>query len=332
MKNLARNLLISMLLIPISAFTQTKVGTTAAAFMQIGTGGRSAAMGETAGADALDVSAIFWNPALAATIPTHQVYFNHIDWFADINLEYGSVLLSLGNLGNIAASFYTMNSGQIAVTSEERPEGTGEKYTVQDLMVGLSYMRSLTDRFSIGGTFKLIRSSIWNMSASAMAMDIGLGYQTPFKPVAIAMSIVNFGSEMQMRGTDTAIRFDPDPRVRGNNDAIVAYQATRSWDLPVSFRFGLTYKLLNRGATKLLVNSDVLYPNNNENYVNLGAEYRLYDIYFLRAGYRKLFLAEREGGLTLGAGLVFRNIQFDYTYADWERLGFVQYLGIGFRF
>jgi hypothetical protein len=316
----------------LSVEAQTKVGTTAAGFLQIGPASRIMSMGEAAGALATDVTSLYWNPALAADLVQNQVYFNHISWFANINLEYGILLLNLNHWGKVAASFYTLNSGQIEVTTEERPEGTGEKYDVQDLMLGLTYARSLTDRFSIGGTVKLIRSTIWNMNASTMAVDLGLAYQTPLTPVVIAMSISNFGGEMQMTGTDAAIRFDPDPRVSGNNDGIVGYQATRSWDLPVNFRFGISYKLLSTASNHLIINSDILYPNNSNNYVNVGAEYRLMNVCFFRAGYRQLFLDRSEGGLALGVGLKYRNLEVDYGFSDRGRLDAVQYFALGFNF
>jgi len=331
MKKISIIIFINLCLI-LSATAQTKVGTTAAGFLQIGPAGRTMSMGEAAGALATDVTSIYWNPALAANLIQNQVYFNHISWFADINLEYGILLLNLGNWGKVAGSFYTLNSGQIEVTTEERPEGTGEKYNVQDMMIGLTYARGLTDRFGIGGTVKFIRSSIWNMSAMTMAIDLGLAYQTPLNPIVIAMSISNFGGEMQMTGTDAAIRFDPDPRVSGNNDGVVGYQATRSWDLPVNFRFGISYKIINSSSNNFVINSDILYPNNSKNYVNLGAEYQLMKTYFFRAGYRQLFLDQSESGVSLGAGLKYRNIQVDYAFADRGRLDAVQYFAIGFNF
>ena len=162
---------------------QTKVGTSAANFLQIGVGARGAAMGESAVANGSDLSAVYWNPALAANVQKGQAYFNQIKWFAGIDLSYGSVLLNMGNLGNFAATFYSLSSGQIAVTTEERPEGTGELYEAQDLMIALSYARALTDRFNFGGTFKIVNSTIWNTTAATMAVDIGLTYKTPLRPV-----------------------------------------------------------------------------------------------------------------------------------------------------
>lgn len=315
-----------------SSLPQSKVGTVAAPFLQIGVGGRGASMGETAVAHGSDVSAIYWNPALAAGLEKGQAYFNHTTWFADIDVNYGAVMLSFDEIGNFALSFYSLNSGQLEITTEERPEGTGELFTVQDLMLGLTYGRALTDRFNLGGTVKLIRSALWDMSASTFALDVGLTYRTPLERVTLGMAISNFGGEMQLAGTNTAVRYDPDPRVRGNNDGVVADLRTRSWDLPVMFRFGLAYRLWNSRLNQILLSGDVLYPNNNDNYVNAGLEYGVNNMVFLRAGYRQLFLDDAEGGLALGIGVHYRDFHFDYAYTDRGRLSSPQYFSVGVSF
>jgi len=312
-----------------NVFAQTKVGTTAANFLQIGVGARGVALGEAATASARDISSLYWNPALIAFADRSQVYFNHIQWFAGIDLNYGSVLLKIGGLGNIAATFYTLNTGQMEVTTEEYPNGTGDLFTAQDLMASISYGRALTDRFKIGGSVKYINSQIWNSSASAFAVDVGLTYRTPFDPMTLGMSISNFGSEMRMLGTDAAVRFDPDLRVGGNNDGVVADQHTRSWDLPILFRFGLAYDMISTTSHQIQILGDVLYPSSNENYVNMGLEYGFLNSYFLRAGYRQMFLGDREGGLALGAGIKLYKIFVDYAYSDRGRLNDVQYFSIG---
>ena len=84
------------------------------------------------------------------------------------------------------------------VTNETYQDGTGALFTVQDIMVGLSYARALTDRFNIGTTLKYINETIWNTSASALAVDVGLSFHTPLEPLTLAMSISNFGSEMRI--------------------------------------------------------------------------------------------------------------------------------------
>jgi hypothetical protein len=312
--------------------SSSRVATTAAAFLRIGVGARGVAMGETAVAHATDVSATYWNPALAASLSSSQAYFNYTDWFAGITLSYGSVMLNLGNTGQIGATVYVMNSGEMDITTELRPEGTGERFRVQDLMLGLTYSRSLTDRFDIGGTVKLVRSSIWNMSASTAAVDLGLTYRTPYDPVVLGLSITNFGGEMQLSGADAVARTDIAPDAGGSNDGLLAELRTRSWDLPVTFRIGLAYTVFETRNNKLLLSTDALYPNSNRNHLNAGVEYGAFDTFFVRAGYRQFFLDDREGGLSLGGGVHYMGIRADYAYSNWGALGAVQYVSLGVDF
>ena len=310
-------------------FAQSKVGTTAASFLQIGAGARGGAMGETAVASGRDLSALFWNPALIAGLDGHHLYFNHVNWFIDIDLNFGAAMLNLGNAGRVALSVYTMTTSEMDVITEERVEGTGQVFRVQDLMFGVTYSRALTDRFNIGITAKLVRSSIWNMNATTGAVDLGLTYQTPFEPITFGMSISNFGGEMRLSGSDTAVRVDLDQRVRGNNDALVANLQTSSWDLPVTMRFGVSVEALNTRMSQVTVTSDALFSNSNNGFLNSGVEYGIMNTFFLRGGFRQLLLEDREGGLSLGIGVSFRRIHADYAFVDRGDLGNVQYLALG---
>ena len=66
-------------------------------------------------------------------------------------------------------------------------------------------------------------------------------------------------------------------------------------------------------------------------------EYSFADILSVRAGYKSLFLEDSEESFTLGAGFKQRlmgnmNIQFDYAYADFGRLGNTQKFSVGVKF
>ena len=308
---------------------QSKVSTTASNFLLIGTGARNVGMGETAAATGRDLSGLYWNPALIADLQGHHVYFNRTEWFVDVDLNYASAMLNMGTSGRFAFTVYTLTSPEMEVITEERVQGTGELFRVQDMMIGLTYSRQLTDRFQIGMTAKYIRNAIWNMAASTGAVDVGFTYQTPYRPVTIGMSISNFGGEMRLTGSDTAVRVDLDSRVRGNNDAIVANLATNSWDLPVAMRFGVKYEPIQTRTTQVTLATDVNFSNTNNEYLNAGIEYGIMSTIFLRGGYRQLLLQDAEGGLGLGLGLNYRGIFADYAFADRGRLGSVQYISLG---
>jgi len=95
--------------------------------------------------------------------------------------------------------------------------------------MGLTYAYNLTDRFSLGGTVKYIQSKIWNTSASAFAMDLGVLFHSDIYGLRIGATITNFGTEMQMDGKDLLIQHDIDPNNYGNNDQILATLQTMNF-------------------------------------------------------------------------------------------------------
>ena len=44
----------------------------------------------------------------------------------------------------------------------------------------LPTQKMLTDRFSIGGSFKYIQQNIWHSTARTFAVDVGTLFETPF--------------------------------------------------------------------------------------------------------------------------------------------------------
>lgn len=314
----------------------SKVGTTAAAFLEIGVGSSAVGMGEAFSAVADDATAIYWNPAGIARISKNEVILLHTKWFADINFDFAAITLSLGNFGTIGANITTLNMGDIIVRTVEEPEGTGERYSVADWVVGISYAKSLTDRFSIGSTVKYIHQQIWHMSASAMAIDIGTLFTTQFNNMKIGMSISNFGNKMQLSGKDTQYYFDIDHTKYGNNDKIPCHLDTDKWALPLIFRVGVAMDVINSPNNRLTIAVDALHPNNNTESINLGLEYGFNNFLYGRVGFRSLFVRDGEGGATFGSGLCQRlgstTVKFDYSYTDFGRLTNAQRFSVGIMF
>jgi hypothetical protein len=224
-----------------------------------------------------------------------------------------------------------MNFGEIERTSIQFPDGTGEKASASSFVIGLSYARALTDRFSIGGNVKYVQEGIWHSTASGYAFDIGLLYKTFFKNIRIGMSISNFGSRMQMDGRDMQVQHDIDQSVAGNNPNINGHLDTDAFPMPVLFRVGLssniTKDILDISGTDWIVAVDAVHPSDNNEYVNAGTELALFNrLIALRGGFRQYLLDDREGGLTLGIGLQFESgygqIGIDFAAIDYGRFGY----------
>ena len=75
----------------------TNVGTSAAAFLEIGVGARALALGGAFTALANDASALYWNPAGLIQLNSISVSANHTDWLAETNFEYFGLVLPAGN-------------------------------------------------------------------------------------------------------------------------------------------------------------------------------------------------------------------------------------------
>lgn len=315
----------------------TNVGKTAAPFLSIGVGSRAIGMGGAFVATANDASAMYWNSAGIAFLDEIEAIFVHADWIADMNFDYAGIIFPMGNFGTIGANITMLNMGEMLVRTEDRPEGTGEYFSSGDFCMGLSYGLKFSDRFALGINMKYIDQRIWHESANGYAIDLGTLYHTPVKGLRIGASLSNFGSDMQMRGDDLLRFYDPDPNNSGNNDQIMAELKTDSWPLPLIFQFGLAMDFLNSENHLLTCEVDAIHPIDNNESINLGVEYGFRHQYFLRAGYRNLFLIDSEEGFTVGGGLNIELLEnfailIDYAYADFGRLQNAQRFSIALRF
>lgn len=305
----------------------SKRGTSAAAFLELGIGTRATAMGGAFVAMADDASALYWNPAGAATLGRSGFAAERTNWIADTELNYAAGTVDLGTMGTLGLSLTHMNMiSEEPVRTVEQPEGTGELFGASSFALGVTYAKNLTDRFAFGITPKFIREAIWDMSASAFAADLGILYTTPFDGLRLGASISNFGTELRMDGDNTLVLYDPDPNTGGNNNNIGADQRTDAWDLPLLFRVGVAYPVLDTPQNRFTVAVDADVPSNNYQSVNVGAEYVFLNTFSLQGGYRSLFLEGSEQSFALGFGVrqAFLGnvlVQAGFSYADVGRLG-----------
>ncbi len=315
----------------------SKRGTTAAPFLSIGEGSRALAMGSAFVAVADDQSSMYWNPAGIAGLEGTGIVFDHTEWIAGIKYNYLGATINIGNYGVVGLNFTASDIDDMLVTTTDNPDGNGQTFGVSDAAFGLSYGLKLTDKFEIGFNPKIVYQKIWNMSATAIAVDMGVKYETPFKGVTLGMSISNFGQKMRLEGNSALVLYDPDPLTTGNNGRIPAYLQTEEWSLPLTFRVGIAYKVFEMEQHRLILAIDALHPSDNYESVNAGLEYLFNDFFAVRGGYKSLFLQDSEESFALGVGIkqyLMGNVEFkiDYAYQDFRRLGGVQKFSVGIVF
>ncbi len=331
---------LALTLISTAALAQTgvsKVAITAAPWLSIPVGPRAQAMGASAAATSEDPTALYWNPAGIARPTRSAATFAHTGWIGGLSHDFAGVTVYAGpRLGTIGLHLISLRSPEMAVRTEGAQEGTGEFFSTGFYGVGVSYARSLTDRFSVGLTGKYLHEQIWNSGSGGAALDLGTLFVTDVAGgLRIGAAILNFGPRMKIDGRDLRVTVDPDPQTSGV-DNVGARIETDTWQLPLTFRFGLASTPYRTDTQRLTVAVDALHPTDNNESLNLGGEYALYDRVFLRGGYRSLFLADTEEGLTLGLGLsqpvAGRLVRADYAYQDLGRFPAVHSLSVGFTF
>jgi hypothetical protein len=195
----------SLLVISLQGFLiadeNDKVGSVAFKFLNIETDARTAALGGTA-AQASGAGAMFSNPAgLAGS--SMGLSAGMSQWLVEtsimsvgIAMPIAGGVIGLGvvsvDYGDMMRSGWGEESGQFIF----QPNQNGA-FTAADMSIQFSYGKSLTDKFSIGGSAKMISQSIDDVDISGMAFDIGMQFNTGYRGIQMGAVISNFGPDVE---------------------------------------------------------------------------------------------------------------------------------------
>lgn len=326
-----------------------RVGTTAANFLEIGYGTAGTAMGDAQVSIEGDVSSLYWNPAVLARMIRSEVMFTAHPWIVGMNTSYAVLGIVVPDVATFGAGIIVMDYGEMEVTTMNMQDGTGEKFTPRDMAIYLSFARNLVDWFSFGASGKMVSSNIWHMNGTAFAFDLGVLIKTNFfsptrdntHGLNIGMSISNYGTALKYDGLDLLNPIDISTGESGNYRDASGQFRLQQWELPLIFRIGTSITPVKVGNHEFIISFDALHPNNNSESVNLGGQYSLevptFGKVFFRGGYKALFMADSQYGISFGFGvqsnLLFnRGIKAEYAYRDIGVLGNVNSFSIGIQF
>jgi len=315
---------------------QSKTGTAIGTFTLIDPSARSAAMGGAGVTSTSEAMASFYNPGALGALQQSDLQFTYNAWFADITISSAVGTVHFGDAGTLAAVVTHLGSGDIDVRTVEQPLGTGERYSVSDLLVGLGYGMRITDRFYCGIQVNYVNERIWHSSTYVFGINVGTLYELSSDGLRVGASLVNFGTKNSFSGTDLRIRYDLDPSRYGDNSSIPGQINTDDFSMPIVFRVGVGYPLEIDESNTLNLAVDALHPSDNSESVNAGMEWNFRRLLSLRIGYQTLFQTDSELGLTAGAGVAWDglgyDLRFDYGWASHARLGGVHRITLGFGF
>ncbi len=308
------------------------LGTSGAQFLQIPVGARAEAMGGAIVGLTDDASSIFWNPAGLVKVNNVQAHFSYMNWFDLFDFNAASLVYNAGEFGVFGASMVSFTTGNMEITTEEEPNGTGRYFDAGDIALGISYAKYLTDRFSVGLSVKYINQRIWNETASGIAFDIGTQYRLDFQNLTIAMSMTNFGADLKFDGPDLDFTYRKDDNYP-NSRLIPSRLSTQEYPLPLNFQVGIGFDVIQYDFVKVRGAVDVTHPNDNAERAHFGTEFSFFDRFAVRCGYKYNY---DDQDFTFGAGanvsLGGTAVYFDYAYSVYDILPSVHRISVNLSF
>jgi len=300
-------------------------------FLKLPTDARFAGMGGVTTANSHgDAASALGNPASIADIENLSVSLNSMNWLVDTKYQSLAAVKNFGKLGTIGINAVLLDYGDMVRTENqpiyENGEYTGRArsaldlgtVTANDLAIGLSYARQVTDRLQVGGNLRYISEELDDAKTSNWSLDIGTVYYTGLRTLRIAMVGRNFGPDARFAEYDERIGF-PAVEVR----------------MPMSFQLGAAFDILEGKGDNphfWTIAAEFAHPNDGPEKVNVGTEYTFMNFATLRGGYRFNY---DEEGLTAGGGLrlVTRAFAFkiNYAYMDFGRFDSVSLFSLVFE-
>ena len=286
-----------------------KVGSSAFKFLNIQTDAHGAALGGLA-AQASGANALFWNPAGIAGSEGMGVSAGMTQWLVETQvMNAGFVMPMMG--GTIGLSVVSVNYGEImksgwAGTTEFVFEPNQGSFTPTDMSLQASYGRSLSDKFSLGGTAKMISQSIDDVSISGLAFDIGTQFNTGYRGISMGAVISNFGPDVDSQAPDDA-----------------SYEEFPGMSLPMTFSFGV----VGEAIPGLNAGLNVLKQADMAQEFIFNGEYSVAGLASLRFSYN---ISNPQQPMSFGAGLGMAGITANVAFSTTLHFDPVLRFGIGY--
>ena len=278
-------LFINLLIVQIILAGQGSAG---AKFLQINATTRGSANGGTLVARPGLIDALSYNPATAATLTGANSIIHHSNYFVGMSFDYMSFAYNMPAIGTISMGLLGLLSGDIEETTELEPLGTGRTFTANDFAGFLSFARSMTDKFSGGGTIKYVMQNIDKLTASGIVFDMGAIYNVGlFYDLTIGFSIRNFGGDMNYKGENLQEKIKLSDNIFEEEDVRIEV-VSEKYSLPISFDLGSSVTIPVRGKDKLISSVAVHNIADQAEFLSIGLEYNLGELMYFVLGHGNL--------------------------------------------
>jgi hypothetical protein len=333
--------LVTMLVLP---FALGAISQGSLLFLTFEPGARANGLGRAYSAVADDGYSAWWNPGATAFNKKTQLAGNHIPWlqgagtgFDDMFYEYLGFNKYFDGIGNMNVHLILLDAGTQEQTDENgNPLGEFHSFDFAGCF-GYAY-EVMPKKLGVGANFKLIYSYLG--PGTGQTEDVGNAFTFAFD---LGAKYKNLG----LKGLDASLA------IQNIGPNVTFVDQAQSDPLPMTFRLGAAYNILDTPMNKLLVsteaskqlaNDDPLltrfvtgWQHMEETIYGVGAEYTYLDLISLRGGY---FIDQAGSvvGPSFGVGLQYTfekkyklNADFSMVSAG-ELTDYNKVFSVGFEF
>ncbi len=258
-------------------------------------GARVNAMGNTYAGLSADVFSSYLNSGLLGMINRKEVGFATAILYENTIMNYFGYVHPTVDYGNFAVGVSHLTSWGAKETNEYN-QFTGNEFSFNSVLFNFCWGREIIRKFYTGGNAKFVSNSLYTYSQNFFTTNIGIIYL-----VSSAITLgANFNNLFTLTLSDTEDK------------------------LPLGVNFGLGIKpfetfILGIDVGKRKTGSSLL-----DTY-SFGLETSIWKMFNLRAGRNNL-------ETTLGFGVIYKNINFDYALVLQDYLGSTHRISLDFKF
>jgi hypothetical protein len=233
------------------------------------------------------VEATRLNIAGLARINKSELVIGHTILFDGTGMSMNSVGFAqrMGRSGAFGLTLTSLDFGDIQITTDAIPEGTGATYSPSFFHMGLSYAHIFENKVSVGILVCGISESIADLNAFGIALDAGVQYvageNDNFK---FGIALRNVGSPMKFSGEGLSFQ-TPNPRSDVNYPITINQRAAR-FELPSVLNLGASYDFLFGTRHRFTILGNFTANSFSRDQVGGGGEYAFNEMFMVRAGYK----------------------------------------------
>ena len=288
-----------------------KSGSVAFKFLNLHYDARGAALGGLV-AQAAGAEALYWTPAGLAKAGGLGFSAGMTQWLVETSYMNAGVVIPMAG-GVLGVGFVSVDYGDFMKAGWQEVSGSYvfkpniETFTASDNALQVSYGRFLSDKFSIGGSAKMVSESIDDASLSGIAFDVGTQFNTGYKNLQLGAVISNFGPTIDPGETETESSLAP----------------------PMTFTFGAVGQAFGDDSMGLVAGINVIKLSDMAQRIAVNGEMTVAGMIKIRGSYTLGDLV--QDALSFGAGINMAGISVNVAMTQMVAFDPVMRFSLGYQ-